>query len=140
MSQPSKLILPVEFGNAGAIDTQESGWFIGFSSWSKLEPHNLRYMPNDMQSNGLCVKWFSHSAGDPAGEEKPLSTGRTMSVLISDQTDFRIDFSFDPKFPVGATETYRLQYQGDFIIWGAGVFHRAFGQRASTIMTICWEA
>jgi hypothetical protein len=139
MNQPSKLSLPIEFGNAGAIDTHGSGWFIGFSDWSKLEPHNLRYMPRDSQLSGLCVKWFAHSAGDPDGEEKPISTGRTMSVLISDQSDFRIDFSSDPKFSLDATETFRLQFKGDFVIWGAGVFHRTFGRQASTIMTIRWE-
>jgi hypothetical protein len=90
-------------------------------------------------SSGLCVKWFNHSVGDPCGQEKPISSGRSISILVSDNSDFQIDFSADAQFPIGRTLTYRLQRKGDFAIWGANVFHRAFGHRAATIMTIRWE-
>jgi hypothetical protein len=135
----SKLNLPVEFGNAGAMDTHGSGWFMGFSDWSKNEPHHLRHMPKDTMSSCLCVKWFAHEAGDPNGQEKPVSSGRTISVLVSDESDFRIDFCFDSSFDPESTLSYQLSRKGDFVIWGAGVYHRAFGQQASTIMSIRWE-
>lgn len=131
--------LPVEFGNAGSLDTNGTGWIIGFSHWSKCEPYDLRHIPGGALSAGLCVKWFSHLAGDPNGQDKPVSTGRTMSVLVSDLSDFRIDFSADSTFPTNATMTHRLQRTGDYVIWGPGVYHRAFGLKAATIMTVRWE-
>ena len=62
-----------------------------------------------------------------------------MSVLVSDLSDFSIDFSADSTFPKNATITYRLQRMGDYVIWGSGVYHRAFGLKAATIMTVRWE-
>ena len=82
----------VEFGNAGSIDTNETGWFIGFSEWMKSEPHNLRFIPRDLSLNSMCVKWGIHTAGSPNGEEKPISEGRTISILVSEQGKFRLNF------------------------------------------------
>ncbi len=131
--------LPLEFGNAGAVDTEGTGWFVGFSDWSKLSPHDLRHMPAGQSSTGLCVKWLAHAAGDPDGQEKPISTGRTISILVSARGEFRLDFSSDPAFPVGGTVTHSLRREGDYAIWGPGIYHRAFGVEASTILSIRWE-
>jgi hypothetical protein len=139
MISRSKLDLPVEFGNTETTDTHGSGWFIGFSDWSKHEPHHLRHIPNDAIGSGLCVKWFAHKAGDPKGQDKPVSSGRTISILVSEESDFRIEFCFDSSFEPEITLSYRLQRKGDFVIWGAGVYHRAFGHQASTIMSLRWE-
>jgi hypothetical protein len=133
------LSLPVEFGNAKTLDTHGTGWMIGFSDWSKDEKHMLRHVPANTSSTGLCVKWFSHAQGDPNGQEKPLSTGRTMSILVSDSSEFKIDFSADPTFPAESTQSHTLRLRGDFVIWGERLYHRAFGLRPATIMTIRWE-
>lgn len=139
MIQPPQLDLPIESGNAGSLDTNQTGWMIGFSGWSQREPHNLRHLPFETLSQGLCVKWFSHSAGDPNGEEKPVSTGRTISILVSESSHFRIEFSDEPTFPPARTQVHTLQRMGDFVIWGSGLHHRAFGLRPATILTIRWE-
>lgn len=139
MIQPPQLDLPIESGNAGSLDTNQTGWMIGFSGWSKREPHNLRHLPFETLSQGLRVKWFSHSAGDPNGEEKPVSTGQTISILVSESSHFRIEFSDEPTFPPARTQVHTLQRMGDFVIWGSGLHHRAFGLRPATILTIRWE-
>jgi hypothetical protein len=139
MNQPPKSQMPVEFGNAEQLDTNRTGWMLGFSDWSKDGGHNLRHMPVSASSVGLCAKWFSHQAGDPNGQEKPLSTGRTMSILISEHSEFRIDFSADPSFPAEKTLTHVLRARGDFAIWGEGLYHRAFGLKAAIVMTLRWE-
>jgi hypothetical protein len=131
--------LPVEFGNASDLDTRGTGWMIGYSDWACLPPHDLRYMPRHAASTGLCVKWFNHAAGDPAGEDKPLSTGRTMSMLAGGNSEFRIEFSRDPAFPPAQTVSHVLRRSGDFVVWGPGVFHRAYGLQAATMLTIRWE-
>jgi hypothetical protein len=51
------LPMEIEFGNAGEVETNGTGWFIGFSPWSKTEASALRHMPADLEATGLCVKW-----------------------------------------------------------------------------------
>jgi len=131
--------LPIEFGNLEDLDTNGTGWFIGFSDWCKHGADDLRYSSDKGVSSGLCVKWFSHSAGDPAGQNKPISTGRTMSILISNLSEFRLDFSFDTHFPLNSTVSKTLKHMGDYAIWGPGIFHRAYGMKPATIITIRWE-
>ncbi|MGJ7507296.1 hypothetical protein [Variovorax sp. GT1P44] len=58
----------VEFGNAGDLDTHGTGWFVGFSDWTRGSPGGLRHVPAHEAAEGLCVKWFSHPAGNPDGE------------------------------------------------------------------------
>ncbi|HEX5784565.1 MAG TPA: hypothetical protein VFY35_07550 [Burkholderiaceae bacterium] len=137
MHSPAELNLPVDFGNAGALNTCGTGWFIGYSEWTR-EGAELRFMPHDALAQGLCVKWFEHATGDPNGEPKPLSTGRTMSVLVSPSSEFRIEFSIDATFPPESTAAVVLRQAGDFAIWGAGVYHRAFGVQRATVITVRW--
>lgn len=132
----------VEFGNAGEVDTQGTGWFIGFSDWARQPQQQgapLRHMPIDTASTGLCVKWFMHPAGQPNGEAKPLSEGRTISMLAGEAGEFRLEFSRSASFEAGRTLTQVLRRQGDFAIWGPGIFHRAFAVQPSCILTIRWQ-
>jgi hypothetical protein len=129
--------MELEFGNAGDIDTQGSGWFIGFSPWTRSDS-GLRHVPQEALASGLCVKWFAHEAGDPNGEVKPVSQGRTMSMLVGADSKFRIEFSLHPNFDAGTTASHTLRRIGDFVIWGAGIHHRAYGLQAATILTIRW--
>ena len=129
----------VEFGNAGEVDTRGTGWFVGFSDWTQGGTSGLRHVPADETSTGLCVKWFSHPAGNPDGESKPLSDGRTMSVLVSPASEFRIEFSFAADFAPEATLVHTLRRHGDFVIWGPGLFHRAFGVQPASILTVRWS-
>ena len=132
--------MDVEFGNAGELDTQGTGWFIGFSEWARA-PRGapLRYMPADMASTGLCVKWFMHTPGNPNGEPKPLSEGRTISVMVGEPGEFRLDFvAGSSSFDGGETLTHVLRRTGDFAIWGPGLHHRAFCVKPACILTVRW--
>lgn len=130
--------LDVEFGNAGEVDTNGTGWFIGFSEWSKHGESQLRHMPSDLEATGLCVKWFVHAAGDPNGEPKPLSEGRTVSILVGQPSAFKIEFSSSAAFEPHATRSHVLRKPGDFVVWGRGIYHRAFGLQQACILTIRW--
>src|SRR5689334_18490470 len=95
--------LDVESGNAGRVDTNGTGWFIGFSEWTRTGPGDLRHVAADVLSSDLCVKWFDHPAGHPNGEFKPISEGRTISILVGPPSEFRIECSLSRAFEPHAT-------------------------------------
>ncbi len=140
MQSNQLLTQSVEFGNAGDLDTNGTGWFVGFSDWTTKPPAYLRHVPAGELGEGLCVKWFSHPAGDPNGEFKPLSEGRTMSVLVSPASEFRVEFSATNDFAPQEVLAHTLRRHGDFVIWGPGVFHRAFGIQPACILTVRWSS
>ena len=133
--------MDVEFGNAGDLFTNESGWFVGFSEWTRTgaaDRTELRFMPKEQTLRMLSVKWMFHPAGDDRGATKPPSEGRTLSILVSDQGSFRIHFSERHDFPAERTSGFRLERHGDFVVWGAGVHHRWFVDSNCTILTVRW--
>jgi 2'-5' RNA ligase len=130
--------LGLEIGNAGALDTQGTGWWIGFSDWTRDGSANLRHMPAQLAAIGVSAKWYDHPAGHPHGEAKPISEGRSVSLLVGEQGGFRLDFSRDAAFPPEQTFTRVMRRRGDFAAWGAGLHHRAFGLCDSSILTLRW--
>jgi hypothetical protein len=133
--------MDIEFGDANALDTQGTGWFVGFSPWVQTPDrgtHSLRYMREATASRGLCVKWMRHPAGDPRGAAKPVSVGRTLSIFASDSGRFCIDFSERIDFPAGHTESFVLDRPGLFCVWGPGLFHRYAVEADCTILTVRW--
>jgi hypothetical protein len=133
--------MDIEFNNVCDLDTGGSGWFIGFSEWAKSKlsgASDLRYMPEFKRCHTLCMKWMRHPARDPRGLEKPLSTGRTLSLLVSDTGQFRLEFSTREDFSNGEVVHHTLRRHGDFAIWGERVYHRWFAEQESTILTLRW--
>lgn len=133
--------MDIEFNNAGTIDTDDSGWFLGFSEWAKtrlIGASDLRYMPQDQRAHGLCIKWMQHPARDPRGGVKPVSTGRTLSILVSEAGCFRLEFSAHENFAQAQVDRYTLQNHGDFVVWGAGLYHRWRVDKACAILTLRW--
>lgn len=130
----------LEIGNASDLDTNGTGWIIGFSDWTKAGSAQLRHVPGDQLSNGPLLKWYNHPQGHPWGDEKPISEGRTLSLMISPDSEFRTEFSFDPTYPPDKSKSVTLRKSGDFVIWGAGIYHRSFGIRPATILTLRWTA
>ena len=126
-------------GNARDADTKGTGWFIGFSDWARVPGSDLLHVPRGRALDGLCVKWFDHPDGHDSGSGKPLSEGRTVSVLVSEGSRFRIEFCEAPDFAAGAVETVTLQRHGDFAAWGGGLFHRWHCERRSTVLTLRWN-
>jgi hypothetical protein len=133
--------MDIEFANASTLDTNNTGWFIGFSDWVKAtlaDGVDLRFMPKEALARTIHVKWMNHPAGDPRGTEKPPSEGRTISILVSEQGRFRIEFSPDGDFESEKAVRHTLQKHGDFVIWGEQIHHRWFVDEACTILTIRW--
>ena len=130
--------MDIEVGNAGDLDTRGTGWWIGFSDWTKDGGANLRHMPAQAAARGVSAKWYAHPAGHPNGEPKPISEGRSLSLLVGAPGEFRIDFSRDPAFPPDRSVSHVMRRPGDFIAWGPGLYHRSFGLRDSTILTLRW--
>jgi hypothetical protein len=133
--------MDVEFGNVNGLDTQGTGWFLGFSDWTRPsgdQPAGLRHVPADQSCSGLSMKWMRHPAGDPRGTAKPLSEGRTLSVMVEAGGRFRIQFCDDPAFPGASTREVLLSATGDYCAWGAGLHHRWFADQDSTILTLRW--
>ena len=126
-------------GNARDADTKGTGWFIGFSDWARVAGSDLLHVPQDLPLSGLCVKWFDHPTGHDSGSDKPRSEGRTVSILVSEGSLFRIEFCEAPDFQAKAVESTVLKRHGDFAAWGAGLFHRWHCESRSTILTLRWN-
>lgn len=131
--------MDIEFNNAGSVNTNGTGWFVGFSEWANpANAADLRYIPAETRSHHLSIKWMEHPAHDPRGVGKPLSEGRTISLLVSEQGRFRIQFSEHPDFPAGQGVEHVLEQQGDFVIWGENLYHRWVVDQTATILTVRW--
>ncbi len=131
----------LEFGNAANLDTEKTGWIIGFSDWTKSDKEagiNLRHVPLNSDISNICVKWMHHLAGEFSLTNKPISTGRTISILVNDSGAFRLTFSVNPNFQDATDESFVLKKRGDFVMWGDGVYHKAKTEKDSTILTIRW--
>lgn len=134
--------MDIEFGNLDNLDTNGTGWFIGFSDWTKSESANdtnLRFNPYGQEFSNLSVKWMHHKVGETKGLNKPLSYGRTITMLMSATGGFRIEFSERPGFKEADTQSCLLANRGDFVIWGENLYHQAFVESDSTTLTIRWE-
>lgn len=127
--------MDIEAGNAYEADTQGTGWFVGFSPWTLQSA--LRHVPQEQPLTGLCVKWFDHPSGQASGA-KPVSAGRTLSILVGDGGPFRIEFSQTADFG-GDLRSIVLQRQGDYAAWGPGLFHRWQCEQRCTVLTVRWS-
>jgi len=135
--------MDIECGDANTVDTHGTGWFVGFGPWMGASaqdgaPTRLRCMPPDAACTGLSMKWMRHPAGDPRGTGKPVSVGRTLSILVSEGGCFRLQLSEQADFPAAATESVVLERAGQFCAWGAGIHHRYAVDAACTILTVRW--
>jgi hypothetical protein len=131
----------IEFNNVARLDTNSTGWFVGFSDWTKAKlagRRDLRYMQQGQHSRGLFMKWMQHPAHDPRGTGKAPSVGRTLSILVSEAGCFQLEFSKHPDFSANQVTRYTLKSHGDFVIWGADFYHRWFVDAACTILTVRW--
>jgi hypothetical protein len=125
-------------GNAQDADTRGTGWFIGFSDWTRHGDPSLLHVPAGAPLDGLCVKWFDHPDGHDSGD-KPVSEGRTVSILVTEGSSFRIDFCDTPDFDPPATRTVWLRRHGDYAAWGAGLHHRWHCETRSVVLTLRWN-
>lgn len=125
-------------GNAREAETRGTGWFLGFSDWTLSEGSGLLHVPKEKELSGLCIKWYQHPSGDRSGT-RPVSEGRTISLLVSTGSLFELQFSLSPGFGAGRGETVLLRRHGDFAAWGPGIFHRWRCIESSTVLTVRWK-
>ncbi len=131
--------MDIEFGNAAQLDTNGTGWFVGFSECAKSQiAASLRYMPQDRRAHTLCMKWMQHPAHDSRAAVKPVSVGRTISILVSESGAFRVEFSRRQDFSEDLLIRHILRRHGDFVAWGENLYHRWFADEDSTILTLRW--
>lgn len=130
--------MKIATGNAHDAETRKTGWFVGFGDWTQSEHSGLLFVPKGQALSGLCVKWYRHPTGDDSGEAKPVSTGRTISILVSEGSEFRIDFSKSPRFREDV-QTVTLKRHGDFAAWGDGIYHRWHCNSQATVLTVRWQ-
>jgi len=126
-------------GNAYSTETGGTGWIVGYSPWTLLSGSGLLHVPTDQPLTGVCVKWFDHPAGHASGPGKPVSVGRTLSILVCDDAVFRLQFSPILEFLPEQTEEVVLRRPGDFAAWGPGLFHRWQAESRCTILTVRWQ-
>ena len=126
--------MEIEVGNLHDLPTDGTGWVLGFSPWTR---ETLRQVSQGTTVDGLCLKWMRHEQGHPRGRDKPISVGRTLSVLVS-EGEFVLEFAHDEHFANGFRQAV-LTRCGDFVAWGPGVHHRWAVLSACTIMTLRWN-
>lgn len=131
--------MDVMAGNARDAETRGTGWFIGFSEWTRTDSSELLHIPRDAGLSGLCVKWYDHPSGHDSGD-KPMSEGRTVSIMVSDGSVFRIDFCQSADFETAEVKSVVLKRHGDFAAWGAGLYHRWHCESRASILTLRWQA
>ncbi|ACH39489.1 hypothetical protein Gbem_2481 [Citrifermentans bemidjiense Bem] len=130
--------MKIRTGNAYDAETHGTGWFLGFSDWTLNDPSGLLHVPKGEALTGLCAKWYDHPSGDESGNSKPVSEGRTVSILVSADSAFRIEFSPSPDFPSEEVQSVLLKRHGDFAAWGEGLYHRWHCLSRATVLTIRW--
>jgi hypothetical protein len=134
-----KKTMKIQTGNAHDAETHGTGWFLGFSDWTLNDPSGLLHVPKHEALTGLCAKWYDHPSGDDNGDSKPVSEGRTISILVSKGSAFRIEFSPTPDFLPEEVQTVLLERHGDFAAWGEGLYHRWHCLSQSTVLTLRWN-
>jgi hypothetical protein len=131
----------IEFGNVKELNTNDTGWFIGFSDWTKANIKgvtDLRYVPKNSLAHTIHVKWMQHSVNDLPSAAKPPSEGRSISILVSEKGKYHMEFSSDDKFSKTKTVKHTLKEHGDFVIWGEDIYHRSSVKEDCIVLTIRW--
>lgn len=128
----------VESGNLAELQTGDTGWVVGFGDHFDPALDLIRFIDHDHPCSGVSVKWMCHPAGDLRGLEKPISEGRTFSVMVSEAGHFVTEISTGPDFARDSTTNVVLRRHGDFVAYGPGLFHRWSVIEACTLITVRW--
>ena len=131
----------LEIGNAWALRSPEAphtNWVVG--DHPAIPIASLRFLRHGGHPDGpqgvedLALKWFAHSPADPPewGQGKPISTGRTLSLLAGKG-------AFALWFRRGDQEArVVLEEPGDFALWGPGLQHSWHVLQPSLVVTLRW--
>ena len=131
----------LEIGNAWALrspDAPHTNWVVG--DHPAIPSDSLRFLRHWGHADGpqgvedLALKWFAHSPADPPewGQGKPISTGRTLSLLAGEG-------AFELCFRRGEEACWVLMEEpGDFALWGPGLQHSWQVLKPSLVVTLRW--
>lgn len=131
----------LEVGNAWALRSPEAphtNWVVG--DHPAIPVDSLRFLRHGSGGEGgqavkdLALKWFVHSPADPPewGQNKPISTGRTFSLLTGVGA-FELWFS-----RADGEARVLLEEPGDFALWGPGLVHSWRVLQPSVVVTLRW--
>jgi hypothetical protein len=106
-------------GNAETDGADRRGWLIGHF----IPPDDIR-MSKDVE-----VKWGIHPAGEQRDDWQGDEYRTTVLLLVRGR--FRINLSVD---------SYLLQREGDYAMWGPGIGHSWMAEDDSVVITIRWPS
>jgi len=72
----------IEFGDAGALNTNSTGWFIGFSDWAKANAPgvtDLRFKAKNSLAHAVNVKWMAQKMTIAELQSRPVTVGPSRS-------------------------------------------------------------
>lgn len=125
----------IEIGNAWYVypGSVKNGWFVGHTATSPL-----RLMTEATAANSIAVKWYEHDHDEPEnlGKGKPVSTGRSISLLVNDGGRFQVKFWKEAN--PAEVFTVLLTSPGDYVIWGPGFQHEWRCLAKATVLTVRW--
>ena len=107
------------FGNAATDAKEHRGWVIG----QFMEDGDVR------QTDGVEIKWGVHSAGEERADWQGDETRITVLLLVKGR--FRLDLS---------VETFVLEQEGDYAMWGPGIGHSWRAEEDSVVVTVRWPS
>jgi hypothetical protein len=125
----------LEFGNAWERSTvnakgDKTGWFVGRFPEIKAGGYTGLRVSSDAE-----VKWFEHPKGQESGA-RSISTGLSLSILIEGLFALWFCEPDENGQPDGNWQRYLLKYKGDYLIWGAGLFHRWQALESSVVLSV----
>jgi hypothetical protein len=125
-------------GNAVRDGREFNQWFVGdLAAWSRAnglaggeKEAGLR------QSHTVEVKWAHHPAGlhRPGGWTTP-SEATSLCVLVRGD----LEMIFRPPSAAGSKQSYRLQEEGDYLIWSEQIVHTWVARADTLIVTVRWR-
>lgn len=111
---------PIISGKAPLEEKDHLGWFIGHFITPATDPRSTSL---------LEMKWGIHKAGESRQDWASSPHATSLSILISGR--------FCLQFP---NQEIILTHQGDYALWGPGVFHSWLAEEDSTILTVRWPS
>jgi hypothetical protein len=107
-------------GNANKDGKDYRGWLVGHFIG---DPDDIR------ATKDVEIKWGAH----PAGEERAgwVTDEYRTTILLLIRGHFRLNLP---------AESFLLETEGDYVMWGAGVDHSWQAEQDSIVLTIRWPS
>jgi quercetin dioxygenase-like cupin family protein len=107
------------FGNAAREVEEHRGWIVGHF----MNDGDVR------QSEGVEIKWGVHPTGDERSDWQGDESRTTVLLLVKGK--FHIELT---------TDTFVLEQEGDYAMWGPGIGHSWRAEQDSIVVTVRWPS